>query len=441
MKKSGEETGDRIDIVRYLLKHEARSVCFDENNLTPLMLAAQKGFSNICEVLLSSNNSSYEKAAQHANLRAEDGATALMMAAQGGTIECVQTLLNFGADPNISADDGTYAVHLACIARQNSSKILELLLPLTGILNVTEACNLKEPEYIPKYPDKKVLSPFQLAIEWENYESLDVLVKFLDSRTFYTPLENCFLHKDLCPNNQGPCDIYPFRLRNPLGVLLNERISDDMVEKLPLFANNICDKLAIPSLVTLLTSSAADPHTDAFRDELPMGKAFNFLVSHGASVGERDLLPILLFSSVSGIFKLIRTGLVNPVQLIENRYLDLTRQLLESSLDSSIANDVFQPPLLAHRLLSSGIIATYCSLLDSDWVQNLAILVLNQLKSVLSIDRLIVIDKMYKNLRLPKSLQEYSRKRIYSSLKQGLQPIITLKQLSLPNQILQYLLY
>ena len=101
-----------------------------------------------------------------ANLRAEDGATALMMAAQGGKLDCVQTL------PNISADDGTYAVHLACIARQNSREILELLLPLTGILNISEACNLKEPEYIPKYPDKKVLSPFQLAIEWENWDSL-----------------------------------------------------------------------------------------------------------------------------------------------------------------------------------------------------------------------------------------------------------------------------
>ena len=37
----------------------------------------------------------------HVNLRAEDGATALMMAAQAGRITCVQTLLDFGADVNI----------------------------------------------------------------------------------------------------------------------------------------------------------------------------------------------------------------------------------------------------------------------------------------------------------------------------------------------------
>ena len=120
-------------------------ICCDENQLTPLMLAAQKGFSKTCEILLTHNNSSYEKTGQHANLRAEDGATALMMAAQGGKLGCVQTLLSLGADPNMSADDGTYAVHLACIARQNSPQILQLLLPLTGIINISEACNLKEP--------------------------------------------------------------------------------------------------------------------------------------------------------------------------------------------------------------------------------------------------------------------------------------------------------
>ena len=37
----------------------------------------------------------------HVNLRAEDGATALMMAAQAGSATFVQLLLDFGADVNI----------------------------------------------------------------------------------------------------------------------------------------------------------------------------------------------------------------------------------------------------------------------------------------------------------------------------------------------------
>ena len=36
----------------------------------------------------------------HVNLRAEDGATALMMAAQAGSDTCVQLLLDFGANVN-----------------------------------------------------------------------------------------------------------------------------------------------------------------------------------------------------------------------------------------------------------------------------------------------------------------------------------------------------
>ena len=53
----------------------------------------------------------------HVNLRAEDGATLLMMAAQAGSVTCVQLLLDFGADVNIevrvllsSIDPYTYLV-------------------------------------------------------------------------------------------------------------------------------------------------------------------------------------------------------------------------------------------------------------------------------------------------------------------------------------------
>ena len=42
-----------MDLVRYLLKHEARVLCCDDNRLTPLMLAAGRGFRAICELLLT----------------------------------------------------------------------------------------------------------------------------------------------------------------------------------------------------------------------------------------------------------------------------------------------------------------------------------------------------------------------------------------------------
>jgi len=439
MKKSGEETEERLEIIKYLLKHGARVVCWDENQLTPLMLAAQKGFSKTCEILLTHNNSTYETTTKHVNLRAEDGATALMMASQGGKLDCVRTLLDLGADPNLSADDGTYATHLACIATQNSKEILELLLPLTGILNMTEACNLQEPEYVPKYPDKKVLSPFQLAIEWENWDSLDVLCKYLDSRSFLTPLEYCFIHKDVCPDERGYCDIYPHRLRNPLSLLLSERITEKTVEKMPLFISNIRDTRSVPPLVSLLTSSSADPHYDTFGQDQDVGKAFQFLFDNGSEIKEEDHLPIFLFSTVSGIFKLVQTGLIHPHEMVNQKYLNMTRQLLDRDFNMSMTNRVFEPPLLAHRLLSCGIVATYCSLLNSDWVQNLAILVLDQLRSVLSIDHLVVIDKMYKDLKMPKSLQSLARSRIHKSFSQ--RPFLALRELNIPTQIKSFLLF
>lgn len=439
MKKSGEETTERIEIVQYLLKHNAKIICFDENRLTPLMLAAQKGFHRICELLLTFDKSNRDEIASHANLRAEDGATALMMASQGGKLECVKSLLNFGADPNISADDGTYAVHLACIARQNSKELLEMIIPLTGILNISEACNLKEPDFMPKYPDKKVLSPFQLAIEWENWDSLDVLSRYLDSRSFLTPVDNCFIHRDVCPDERGYCDMYPYKVRNPLSLLLSERLNDKILSKLPLFVNNITESKSIPPLLTLLTSCSADPNTDAFSSVKLCGRAFQFLVDHGSLLNQEDLLPVFLFSSVSGIFKLIQTGLINPYQLISSEYIDKTRQLLDRDFNVSLSNRIFEAPLLAHRLLSCAIIATYCSLLQSDWVQNLAILVLNQLKSVLSIERLVVIDKMYKNLRIPKTLQELARNEVHKNLM--MLPSRALTKLKLPSQIKEFLLY
>ena len=52
-RRSGEETEARVDLVRYLLKHEARVLCCDDNRLTPLMLASGRGYRAICELLLT----------------------------------------------------------------------------------------------------------------------------------------------------------------------------------------------------------------------------------------------------------------------------------------------------------------------------------------------------------------------------------------------------
>lgn len=439
MRKSGQERPERLEVVKYLLKHGARTVCCDENLLTPLMLAAQKGFSSICELLLTQGGETGERRVAHINMRAEDGATALMMAAQAGKLKTVEMLLDLGADPNLRADDGTYSVHLACIARNNSPEILQLLLPLTQTDKLREACNIQPPDYVPRYPDRKVLSPFKLAVEWENWNSLDVLVKHLDTEQFYTPLQFCFLHKDLCPDDRGFCDVFPYRLQNALSALLSERLSDSSVSKLHLLASNIRDPSSLPALVTLLTSTAVDIHKDSFGEEKLAGKAFSFLVNHGAVIEDQDLLPIFLFSSVSGVFRLITSGLVNPHVLVDDKFIVMTRNILSRNFSQATNHQVFELPLVAQRLLNIAIIATNCSLLESDWVQNLALLVLDQLKRILSIDNLIVIDKMYKDLRTPKSLQKLSRNVVLKNLQE--KPLTAISKLNVPAQIVNYLLF
>jgi len=49
----------------------------------------------------------------HDFFRASDDATALMVSAQQGCLDCVKLLINYGADPNLKAKDQVMAVHLA----------------------------------------------------------------------------------------------------------------------------------------------------------------------------------------------------------------------------------------------------------------------------------------------------------------------------------------
>ena len=162
-------------------------------------------------------------------------------------------------------------------------------------------------------------------------------------------------------------------------------------------------------------------------------------MNNGADIEDQDLLPIFLFSSVSGVFRVITSGIINPHTLVEDKFLRMTRNILSRNFSEATNHQVFELPLVAQRLLNIAIIATNCSLLESDWVQNLALLVLDQLKKILSIDSLVVIDKMYKDLKKTKSLQKLSRNSVLKNLQE--KPITAISKLNLPSQIKNYLLF
>ena len=170
-----------------------------------------------------------------------------------------------------------------------------------------------------------------------------------------------------------------------------------------------------------------------------MGKAFSYLQENGASLTDQDMLPIILFSSVSGVFRLVQSGLISPCSLVDGKYVQMVRNILNNDFSRSTQYQMFELPLISQRLLNIAIIATYCSLLESDWVQNLAILVLDQLEKILSINQLVVIDKMYKDLKIPKTLQQLARVEVHRNLQEV--PARSLEKLSLPKQIKSYLLF
>ena len=199
------------------------------------------------------------------------------------------------------------------------------------------------------------------------------------------------------------------------------------------------DSNSLPPLVTILTASPVDVHTNLFRHDSLHDQALKFLLDNGATLAESDILPLILFGTLSGVFRLVTSGIINPHQLVDPHYLRSVRAIISNGFSRQTQSQVFEMPLVSQRLLNIAIIATHCSLLESDWVQTLSLLVIDQMKKILSIEHLVVIDNMYKNLKVPKSLQQLSRNQVLMNVKDL--PRISIPQMRLPKQIQGYLLY
>ena len=228
---------------------------------------------------------------------------------------------------------------------------------------------------------------------------------------------------------------------SPVSSLLSERLCKDSISKLHLFKALLDDRASLPPLVSLLAASPGDPHTNLFSAESLHDQALTFLLDNGATLSESDLLPLTLFGSLSGVFRLVTSGVLNPHQLVDPRCLRSVRDIITDGFPHGQAGggQVFEMPLVSQRLLNIAIIATHCAVLESDWVQTLALLVLNQMKRILSIEKLVVIDNMYKKLKIPKTLQQQSRNEVLRNVKTV--PRVAIPQLRLPQQIQGYLLY
>lgn len=113
-------------MVELLLANGAENSSQDSRGRTPLFCGAQSHNCEVVKYLLEGTTPSlinlrllfnYSTLALYlicnCFFRAHDGGTAIMLAAQSGCLGCVQLLVTNGADPNLKANDGVMAVHLA----------------------------------------------------------------------------------------------------------------------------------------------------------------------------------------------------------------------------------------------------------------------------------------------------------------------------------------
>eukprot|EP01083_Nonionella_stella_P263680 895451_1 len=98
--------------VETLVKHKSNLECADKYGITPLMVAAEHGEQNACNILLN--------AGANPNHQNQDGETALMKACAEGFIDCVKILIQSNYDNNkcdykITDDEGNPAILWCCM--------------------------------------------------------------------------------------------------------------------------------------------------------------------------------------------------------------------------------------------------------------------------------------------------------------------------------------
>ncbi|CAA0822881.1 ankyrin repeat family protein [Striga hermonthica] len=109
------------DSVKVLLEHNADPNCKTEDDITPLLSAVAAGSVACLELLI--------KAGAAVNVTA-GGATPLHIAADGGSPEIINCLLQARADPNVTDEDGLKPIQVA--AARGNKVAVEILFPITS---------------------------------------------------------------------------------------------------------------------------------------------------------------------------------------------------------------------------------------------------------------------------------------------------------------------
>ncbi|KAK3529075.1 hypothetical protein QTP70_016513 [Hemibagrus guttatus] len=111
------------EIVKFLVNVCSLEVV-DDYGITPLFVAAQYGHHQCLEILVN--------AGANVNCQANDMATPLLIAAQEGHLSCVELLLANKADPNLYCNEEQWQLPIHAAAQFSRVNILEKLIPVTN---------------------------------------------------------------------------------------------------------------------------------------------------------------------------------------------------------------------------------------------------------------------------------------------------------------------
>ncbi|VAW58181.1 hypothetical protein MNBD_GAMMA11-1036 [hydrothermal vent metagenome] len=140
-------------IVTVLLKANADVNAAEKTNgATPLHMAAENGHTQIVAILLKAN--------ADVNVAGIDGGTPIYIAAQNGHTQIVATLLKANADVNVAGKDGSSPLHMA--AQNGHTQIITALLKAHAKVNATMTSGI---------------TPLYMAAQNGHTKSVEVLLK------------------------------------------------------------------------------------------------------------------------------------------------------------------------------------------------------------------------------------------------------------------------
>ncbi|VDN07929.1 unnamed protein product [Thelazia callipaeda] len=184
-------------MMRQLINLGADVFAVDTHKHTPLMVAVQENFFEGTKLLLKA---AAERAAELANIPISQGLTCVMAAADGGFVDILRLLINYGANCNITRhpmwdDDDSHLHPIAAAALKNHLECVDLLIPHVNkeILKRTEVDPVSAAAYSGSYECLCLLldAGFSTEVPMRSCEQVGMIIPYLRpifSRQYHTAL-------------------------------------------------------------------------------------------------------------------------------------------------------------------------------------------------------------------------------------------------------------